>query len=226
MQGPKPLPRNAQFSPNLQLTASVKFASFATRQRRGYLRDNIERDLGSHLENALNGVIIPDRWPKSAIDIAVTVLEGEEDCLWNEEQGQEKGISSVGLMNVLAGSITVSVAALVDAKIDCLDLLTGGVAARAADNAIELLDPCPSEHEGLSSACVVGYLPTRDEVVEVWSKSSAEQGSGQSFETLLDAAIKAARGSHKILTEVIKESLEQQAEPAQASTKKTMNDGQ
>lgn len=224
VQGPKPLPRNSNFSPNLQLNASVKFAPFATRHRRGYLRDNIERDLGSHLENALNGVIIPERWPKSAIDVAVTVLEGEEDCLWNEEQGQEKGITSVGLMNVLAGSITVSVAALTDAKIDCLDLLTGGVAARATNDAAELLDPCPSEHEELSSACVVGYLPARDEVVEIWSKASAAQGSSQSFENLLDAAIKASRGAHRILTEVIKESLERQAESVQSNTIKTMND--
>lgn len=211
VQGPKPLSRNSNFSPNLQLTASIKFAPFATRQRRGYLRDSVERDLGNHLENALTGVIIPDRWPKSAIDIAVTVLEGEEDCLWNEEQGQEKGITGVGLMNVLAASINVAVAALIDANIDCLDLLSSGVAARATGADTELLDPCPSEHEELSSACVVGYLPARDELVEIWSKSVTGQGSDQASESLIDAAIKAAKGSNKILSEVIKEALERKA---------------
>ena len=224
IQGPKPLPRNASFSPNLQLTASIKFAPFATRQRRGYLRDNVERDLGSHLQNALNGVIIPDRYPKSALDITVMVLEGEEDCLWNEERGQERGISGVGLMNVLAGSINVAVAALVDAKIDCLDLLSSGVAARAADSKTDLLDPCPSEHEALTCACVVGYLPARDEVVEIWSKTISELGTEQSTGDLVDAAIKAARGSHKIITEVIKESLEHQAGTTLSSTHKSKND--
>jgi exosome complex component MTR3 len=175
------------------------------------MRDNIERDLGSHLENALSGVIILDRYPKSALDITVLVLEGEEDCLWNEEQGQERGISGVGLMNVLAGSINVAVAALVDAKIDCLDLLSSGVAARAADSTTDLLDPCPSEHESLACACVVGYLPARDEVVEIWSKIVSEPGTEQLSEAMVDAAIKAARGSHKVQAEVIKEYLEHQA---------------
>lgn len=188
------------------------------------MRDNIERDLGSHLENALHGVIIPDRYPKSALEVAVIVLEGEEDCLWNEELGQEKGISGIGLMNVLAASINVAVAALVDAKIDCLDLLASGVAARTADAATELLDPCPSEHEELSSACIVGYLPARDELVEIWTKSVTDQGSDSALETLTDAAIKSARGAHKILTEVIKESLDQSMKQEHISTKKMVND--
>lgn len=226
VQGPKPLPRNSSFSPNLQLTASVKFAPFATRQRRGYLRDGVERDLGSHLENALNGVIILDRWPKSALDIAVMVLEGEEDCLWNEEQGQERGINGVGLMNVLAASINVSMAALVDAKIDCLDLLSSGVAARAAGSPVELLDPCPSEHEELTSACVVGYLPARDELVEVWSKNISTQGNEESITKQLDAAIKAAKGSHKILTEVITETLQKSANSSKGKARDATHDMQ
>lgn len=208
VQGPKPLPRNSNFSPNLQVTASIKFAPFATRQRRGYLRDGTERDLGGHLENALNGVIIPDRWPKSALDIAVIVMEGEEDCLWNEEEGLERGINGVGLMNVLAASVNVAMAALMDAKIDCLDMLTSGVAARATGGSDELLDPCPSEHEELTSACVVGYLPNRDELVEIWTKNTSGGGDQMTTEKLVDAAVKAARGSHKILTEVITESLQ------------------
>lgn len=224
VQGPKPLPRNSNFSPNLQVTASIKFAPFATRQRRGYLRDGTERDLGSHLENALNGVIIPDRWPKSALDIAVIVMEGEEDCLWNEEEGLERGINGVGLMNVLAASINVAMAALMDAKIDCLDMLTSGVAARAIGGSDELLDPCPSEHEELTSACVVGYLPTRDELVEVWTKNTSGGGDQITTEKLVDAAVKAARGSHKILTEVITESLQMSTSTGKGKAKTTTND--
>lgn len=212
VQGPKPLPRNAHFSPNLQVNASVKLAPFATRQRRGYLRDNIERDLGAHLENALNGVLILDRWPKSSLDVAVTVLEGEEDCLWNEERGQEKGISGVGLMNVLAASINVAVAALVDANIDCLDVLVGGVAAKVTETTSEILDPCPSEHEEIHAATVVGYLPNRDEVVEMWNKSSSSSSDEvyQAFENLTDAAVKAAKGIHKVLAEVMLENVQRQ----------------
>ena len=64
VHGPRPLPRNAAFSSNLLLTTHVKFAPFATRQRRGYVRDASERDLGVHLETALRGVIIGDRRPQ------------------------------------------------------------------------------------------------------------------------------------------------------------------
>lgn len=209
IQGPKPLPRNANFSPNLQVTSSVKFMPFATRQRRGYIRDNIERDLGSHLENALGGVILKDKYPKSALEIAVIVLEGEEDCLWNEETGQEKGINGIGLMNVLSASINVAVAALMDAQIECLDVLSAGVVARERD--CMLLDPCPSEHEELTTACVVGYLPNKDELVEIWTRTIAVYGSHENVSELTDSAIKAARGAHKILVEVIKESLDSKA---------------
>lgn len=221
IQGPKPLPRNANFSPNLQVTSSVKFMPFASRQRRGYIRDNVERDLGSHLENALSGVILTDKYPKSALEIAVIVLEGEEDCLWNEEQGQETGLGGIGLMNVLSASINVAVAALIDAKIECLDILSAGVAAR--DTSGILLDPCPSEHEELTAACVLGFLSNKDELVEVWSKTTAAHGSQKDLAELIDSAVKAARGAQKILVEVTKESLESKSLAEYATTAKNTN---
>src|SRR5438046_9080907 len=58
VHGPRPLPRSAPFSPTVNLMAHVKFAPFATRQRRGYVRDANERDLAVHLEMALRGIII------------------------------------------------------------------------------------------------------------------------------------------------------------------------
>ncbi len=210
MHGPKPLPRNARFSPNLQLTASVKFAPFATRLRRGYIRDSTERDLGLHLENALKGLILPDRWPKSAIDVAVTVLEAEEPWIGHDQQAL--GMQSAALLNTLAGCITVASAALVDARIDCLDLMTGGVAAHVQSTGQSLsyvLDPSPAEHDNVQAACVVGYLPSRDELTEVWTTgnlSGKDQGDDASSETLLDHAIGAARAVQSVLKEVVIES--------------------
>ena len=210
MHGPKPLPRNASFSPNLQLTASVKYAPFATRLRRGYLRDSTERDLGIHLENALKALIIQDRWPKSAIDVAVTVLEAEDR---GDQHGRgQLGIQNAASMNILAGCITVASTALLDARIDCLDLMTGGVAATVRHPGGQLshvLDPSPGEHEEIQSACVVGYLPSRDEVTEVWTTgnlSGKDATDSSSFETLLDHATGAARAVQSVLKEVIMES--------------------
>lgn len=216
VHGPKPVARTSSFSPNLQLTASVKFAPFAMSRRRGYVRDATERDLGTHLENALKGVIIPDRWPKSAIDIAVTVLEGEEEH--DTFGARNRGLDNVGLMNVLSGCITVSMAALADARIDCVDLLCGGVAAvvpSSESKIVKVLDPRPAEHEDIVSACVVGYLPSRDEVTEVWARGSFDVGNGSShlrFDDLLDSAISAAKASQSVLQEVILESISQSLE--------------
>lgn len=151
-------------------------------------------------------------------------MEGEEDCLGNEEEGLERGINGVGLMNVLAASINVAMAALMDAKIDCLDVLTSGVAARSTSISDELLDPCPSEHEELTSACVVGYLPARDELVEIWTKNTSGGGDQTATEKLVDAAVKAARGSHKILTEVMTESLQISLNTSKSKGRTTTND--
>jgi exosome complex component MTR3 len=205
IHGPKPLPRNASFSSNLRLTVNVKFAPFATSQRRGYIRDATERDIGTHLETALNGVIIPDRWPKSAIDIVITILEAEDDI-----QG---GLSmqGIGNMNVVSGCITVASAALLDAQIDCLDLVTGGVAAVVRKNdekAIKILDPAPLEEPSLHSVCVVGYMPARDEMTLIWAKgniSSNEDEHMFGFDSLVDSAVNAAKGAHIVLRQVATE---------------------
>nr|POE71916.1 exosome complex component mtr3 [Quercus suber] len=198
VHGPRPLPRNAAFSPNLLLSTHVKFAPFATRNRKGYVRDNSERDLGLHLETALRGVIIGERWPKSGCEVVITVLEGEEDGWWGDGSQKDGGW---GMMNALAGCITVAGAALVDAGIDCVDMISGGVAAFVGTGVV--LDPSPLEHD-VKAACVVGYLQARDEVTEMWIKGDA----GQQVETLVDGAVKAAAMGRTVLAEAIKESLE------------------
>jgi exosome complex component MTR3 len=215
VHGPKPVARTTSFSPNLQLTAHVKFAPFAARQRRGYIRDATERDLSVHLETALKGVIIPDRWPKSAIEVIITVLEGEEDNWIGNTLDSKSGVEGSGMMNVLGGCLTVASVALADARIDCLDLLAGGVAAivpGSDQTKMKLLDPRPTEHEVLTAICVVGYLPTRDEVTELWVKGDLPveiEGSGLGLESLMDGAINAAKGVQAVLQEAVQESAEQ-----------------
>lgn len=212
VHGPRPLPRNAPYSPNLLLSTHVKFAPFASRQRRGYLRDAAERDLGVHLETALRGVVIGERWPKSACEVVITVLEGEEDRWWGDENAGSAGegakLGGWGMMGVLAGCITAASAAIADAGIDCVDLVSGGVAAAVKSSegtsSSVVLDPCPSEHEGVGAACVVGYLQSRDEVTELWVKGDA----GADPETLIDRAVEAAILSKSVLAEAVREGAE------------------
>ncbi|KAK0253239.1 3'-5'-exoribonuclease [Friedmanniomyces endolithicus] len=210
VHGPRPLPRNAAFSPNLLLSAHVKFAPFATHNRRGYVRDASERDLGAHLETALRGVVIGERFPKSGCEVVLTILEGEEDG-WGAGGTEVKG-GGWGIMTVLAGCITAASAALVDAGIDCVDLISGGVAAvkyagrhGGQEDGVVVLDPAPSEHDGeIMAACVVGYLQSRDEVTEMWMKGDA----GTQVQTLIDEAVKAASLVRAVLAEAVKDGVQ------------------
>ncbi len=217
IHGPKPLPRNANFSPNLQLTVNVKFAPFATSRRRGYIRDTTERDIGTHLEAALNAVILPDRWPKSAIDIVITILEAEDDIRWDSRTQPKRVIEGIGNMNVVSGCITVASAALVDAQIDCLGLVTGGVAAAVSQDdgkAVKMLDPSPFEEPSSSSVCAVGYLPTRDELTLIWAKGDIPSNKNKdmrAFDSLLDSAVNAAKGAQVVLRQVTTELAQAQA---------------
>lgn len=211
IQGPKPLPRSAPFSPSLLLTTTVKFAPFATRHRRGYIRDAAERDLGVHLETALRGVIIGERWPKSGVEVVVTILEGDEDGWWGDSEKPGAG-NGWGLLNVLAGCITVASAAITDAGIDCVDLVCGGVAAiirnpdsqENTEEKIRILDPCLAEHKDVVAACAVGYLASRDEITEIWMKGDV----GADPEHLIEGAIHASVGGLAVVKEVLIEALQ------------------
>ncbi|OAP57421.1 hypothetical protein AYL99_08159 [Fonsecaea erecta] len=202
----------------------VKFAPFATRVRQGYVPNQTEKDLGLHLENALKGVLLPDRWPKSAVDVAVTVLEGEDD----QEEGDR--FAGLGLLNLLAAAINVAMAALADAKIDCLDLLAAGVGAVVPgpnSKSLRVLDPAALEHDEIQASCVVGYLSSRDEIVEVWSSgsiSTQDANASVGFDDLVDAAVAAARGAQTVLKEALLESVTRNRNALKNATQGELND--
>lgn len=207
----------------------MKYAPFAARSRKGHIRDASERDLGVHLETALRGAIIAERWPKSALDITITILEAEDDRWWGDAPDSHD--ASWGMMNVLAGCISAASAAIADARIDCLDLVAGGVAALVLDESEGddgsgeptskpklLLDTDPAEHRSILAACVVAYMPMRDEITELWLKGDSStaafdgnDGKRQGHDALIDGAADAARGAHSVLMEAVRESAERYA---------------
>lgn len=107
-------------------------------------------------------------------------------------------------------------AAITDAGIDCVDLVTGGVAAivRPPSRPLQhVLDPAPSDQDEIITACVVAYLRSRDEVTELWAKGSMVQAHGKAsylltFESLVDRAVEAAMIARSVLSEAIKEATE------------------
>ncbi|KAH9897296.1 exoribonuclease [Xylariomycetidae sp. FL2044] len=211
VHGPRALPRSAPFSPHIILTTHVKYAPFATRQRRGYLRDSTERDLGVHLETALRGAIIADRWPKSGVDIIVTIIEGDQDR--NAPQRQRDG--GWDTMNVLSGCITVASAAIADAGIDCVDIVGGGVAAlvvpkdeskgKIQKQPIIVLDPVVAECQQILAACCVAYLPTRDEITNIWFKGQLHGSDGMVYEDLVEKSLVACLNANQVVVTALKE---------------------
>src|SRR5204863_8333004 len=77
-----------------------------------------------------------------------------------------------------------------------------------------VLDPDPSEHQGIVSVCVVGYMPSRDEITELWLKGNTpciiHKGRHQllGHESLIDGAVEAARGAQTVMVEAVRESAE------------------
>ena len=142
----------------------------------------------------------------------VTILEGDEDGWWGDsESGDISNGSGWGLLNVLAGCITVASIAITDAGIDCVDVVCGGVAAIVRNpgsnletDLVRILDPCPAEHHEVVAACAVGYLASRDEITEIWMKGAV----GTDPNTLIEGATHAAVGSLAVVREVLLEALQ------------------
>jgi exosome complex component MTR3 len=209
IHGPRPLPRSTPFSPHLQLNVHVKYTPYAARTRKGYVRDPVERDLSASLETTLRGVVIGERYPKTGVDVCITVLEAEEDT-WGLGEGDSEGAGTGnarnwGTSSVLAGCISVAGAALMDAGIDCVDMITGGTAAVVLDNSggLEIvLDPNPVEHSRILASCVVGYLSTRDEMTLLWTRGSV---SGQLNTKLVDAAVSSALGVRGVVESAVRD---------------------
>ncbi|KAI1813233.1 exoribonuclease [Poronia punctata] len=212
VHGPRALPRSAPFSPHIILTTHVKYAPFATKQRRGYLRDSSERDLGVHLETALRGAIIADRWPKSGVDVIVTVIEGDQDR--NAPENHRDDVWDI--MNVLSGCITVASAAIADAGIDCVDTVAGGVAALVAKDALSqptiVIDPPVGDFHKIYAACCVAYLPTRDEVTNLWFKGQLPGSDTVLYNNMVERCLIACRNANLVVVTALKQAVKPEQE--------------
>lgn len=207
VHGPRSLPRSAPFSPHMVLSTHVKYAPFATRHRRGYLRDSSERDLSTHLETALRGSLIADRWPKSGVDVVVTIIEGDEA----RQTALDTESEEWDMMNILGFCVTVAAAALADAGIDCVDTVSGGVAALVAGpqegETDIVLDPAPLEHGRILAACCVAYLPVREEITNLWLKGEVASSDPSLYRSLVARAIHASKGTSTAMAQSLDEAI-------------------
>ena len=138
----------------------------------------------------------------------------------------------VGLLGVLAGAITCASAAIADAGIECLDLVSGGVSAlvrkrggggdddavvqeKEEEELVVVQDPSPEEHApgDIVAACAVGYMAAREELTEVWMRGVVETSidtkdkAEDDLDRMMDGAIMAAAQARRVLNEGVAERL-------------------
>ena len=146
--GPKEVQRRSDFSVTGSLAVELKFAPFACRggRRAGGQRgeDREAEELGLVLAEALSSTVCLTKYPKSVIEVGVTVLEDDG--------------------GVVAAALTAAGLALAAAGIHLYDLVVGvKVAMRPGDRI--LVDPSRAEERlAEGGELTLGYLATLEQV--------------------------------------------------------------
>lgn len=125
-----------------------KFAPFSCNKRCGYIRNAQEREYSLIIQQAFLPAIRLNLYPKSSIDIYITVLEND------------------GTTACLAAAITCASIALTDAGIQMYDLVAAASATCIKGNIC--LDPDASEEENdTNSKFMLSYMPSLKQITHV-----------------------------------------------------------
>ncbi|RUS91318.1 hypothetical protein EGW08_000932 [Elysia chlorotica] len=164
--GPREVLKREDFSLKGQLTCDFKFTTFSCRQRRQHQQDSQEKDLSVQVLEALEPAVCLHKYPKSQINIFITVLQ-HDGC-------------------ALSAAIMCASLALASAGIEMYDLVVAS--SIAICGSLTLVDPTAQEEEAIlkstvkldanAGAVTVAFLPSLSQV-------SAISSDGElSFETL------------------------------------------
>jgi len=123
--GPREIPRRSDFSMRGILNCTLEHTPYAKQRRKapGAQRDDFEEEMSTSLGQALEATVCMHLYPKSQIDVYVTILE-DDGC-------------------TLAAALTVSGLALADAAIQMFDTLVGASSLRYNERLI--IDPTSLE---------------------------------------------------------------------------------
>ncbi|KDQ08775.1 hypothetical protein BOTBODRAFT_558420 [Botryobasidium botryosum FD-172 SS1] len=147
--GPRQL-KNTAYSEKGKLNVEVKFAPFSCTRRRAPMKDAEDRPISLLIAQSLLPSIRLELFPKSSIDIFITVLEndGTEGCV--------------------AAGATAASAALADAGIELIALSTSCSASVIGDGPEIWLDPTEEESKAARGTMTVSYLPALGTLTNVW----------------------------------------------------------
>jgi len=123
--GPREIPRRSDFSMRGILNCTLEHTPYAKERRKapGSQKDDLEAEMSNAIGQALEATVCMHLYPKSQIDVYVTILE-DDGC-------------------TLAAALTVSGLALADAAIQMFDNLVGASVLRYNERVI--IDPTKLE---------------------------------------------------------------------------------
>ncbi|KAG4301783.1 hypothetical protein PCANB_002134 [Pneumocystis canis] len=190
--GPQQL-KNASFVSSACLNCEIKYAPFALKQKYGHNREIIEKNQSLHLTAAISPSVQLDIFPRSAIYVHVYVLEAD------------------GELSTFAAAITCASAAIADASIECIDLVTGAAAIMNKENCM-IMDPTEEDENEKTFSLVVGYMAVRDELTELWSHGLMPSDSINQSESndIISKCISMASDYRFVLNNAIMQKMEEQ----------------
>ncbi|KAG0236747.1 hypothetical protein BGW41_000338 [Actinomortierella wolfii] len=180
----------SSFSGKGTLNCEFKFATFSCPKRRHHIRDAQEKELSQVLSQALAPAVRLELFPKSVIDVYVTVLEND------------------GSAACLAAAITCASVALAHAGIEMLDLVAAcsgsymtvpkallgqpKSATGTSNSQDEIwMDADLEEEKHEHGSIVLAYMPSLNQVTHVLQNGKAEGAViSQSVESCIEACNK------------------------------------
>jgi len=184
--GPREVTRREDFSMRGQLNCELKFATFSGIMRRQHMLDTEEKDLSMVITQALEPTVILEKFPKSRMDIFITVLQDDGGAL--------------------SGALTCASVALADAGIEMFDLVVG--CNLRCSNDIMLMDPTKheeyeprdSKHTTNSGSLCVGLMPALHQVTAFTHKGEMTLDS---ITQASDLAIEGCQQIYPVIQEIL-----------------------
>ncbi|PVG04535.1 ribosomal protein S5 domain 2-like protein [Serendipita vermifera] len=180
--GPRQL-KNTQYSETGRLNVEVKFAPFSSTRRRAPLRDVEDRTIGQLVHQSLLPAIQLHLFPKSSIDVFITVVEND------------------GLESCIASASMVASTALADAGIEMLGMVVACCSTLNGDDV--WLDPVTAEVAASRGTLVLASLPALGTITNLW-----QVGQMSALEAIrcIDACQNQFKDLHDVVIDALKQS--------------------
>lgn len=160
-----------------EITFNGKLSNFNSNGRPALT--NIEQKISSYLETSLLPSIVLEKYPKSTIDVFVSIISTNSTTNTNSS-----------LLNLINWITNCSSLALVDSGVELKDIVTSGQVRLDRESKQLVLDPVyeANEDDGKDSIdCLVSFMNLRnDEIVGFWVNGMQEELSETIVAELID----------------------------------------